>query len=79
MWYLLEYFDSLKTFFRKNRDLKYLNMNSKWNDLKELEFFELTVELPELVEMTLSAVPTDWINIETIAKFIDVHPKLKKF
>lgn len=79
MWYLLESFDTLKTFFRKNRDLRYLNMNSKWNDLKELEFFELTAELPELVDMTLSAVPTDWINIETIAKFIDVHSKLKKF
>lgn len=78
MWYLLEYFDSLKTFFRKNRDLKYSNINSKWNDLKEREFFELTVELPELVEMTHNAIPTDWINIETIAKFIDVHSKLKK-
>lgn len=62
-------------FFKNHRNLSRLHLIEFSNEM-EVQFKELTTELPNLVEMTLESFK--YVDLETITEFIESHGKLMK-
>lgn len=68
-------FDSYVEFFQRHRNLSHLNLEVKWDIILVLD--ELTAELTNLTEMIVRGETA--VRFETVVRFIESHPKLKKF